>query len=205
MRKRPSSDSFGVRSAAIQKTVQTKKANSIVARVIWWKFSLFRGSYHTAAVRTARKGLHAARQKQNKTRILQTNKKSHGGWCVMRAVCSLHSAGGKRKPKFTINNYEKRSCDRFCMAAARRCQFVLSPNVSSSRLLARIRGFEGPEHAPRTSARALTCDVVYALVPCVHRGRDHEKISHAAREENAPDQKKSIWYRVIYAVYVTKP
>ena len=41
----------------------------------------------------------------------------------------------------------------FCMATARRCHFVSSPDVSLW-LFTEGRGFKGPEHALRTSARA---------------------------------------------------
>ena len=62
----------------------------------------------------------------------------------------------------------------------------------SPRLFARVHGFEGPEHAPQTSAGARGCVVVYTLVPCVPGGREHEKRRRAGRERNAEVRNRSI-------------
>ena len=76
---------------------------------------------------------------------------------------------------------------------------MLNRNVSPW-LFARVRGFEGPEHAPRTSTGARACAVVYTMVPCVPRGREHETRRRAGREKNAEVRNRSIWYIVKYLV-----
>ena len=58
--------------------------------------------------------------------------------------------------------------ERVCM-----CREAVSIRVKSKRLplgTCQIRGFEDPEHVPRTSAGARDCLVAYTLVPCVLRG-----------------------------------
>ena len=51
-------------------------------------------------------------------------------------------------------------------------------------LLANFRGFEPPEHVPRTSARAHTCAVVFGRTPCVPWSRWYEKRPAAGGEKN---------------------
>ena len=101
-----------------------------------------------------------AREEHSSTRV-----RARGGQAISASYQSELSSA-ERHSSDHVGLYAH---DRFCMAAARRCQVVLSRNVSIW-VLAKVRRFKDPEHAPRTSAEARTCAVVYTRVPCVPRG-----------------------------------
>ena len=54
-----------------------------------------------------------------------------------------------------------------------------------TRLLARFRDFEHPEHAPRSLAGTYTCAVVYRRPSCVTHSREREKRLTGAGEKRA--------------------